>query len=49
MGNLDETHVLYDQDSHRLLGDRGETEIDYHDVISGTEGMTVLIRIYGRV
>ncbi len=38
--NLDETHLLYDSDSHKMVAMRGESIIDYHDVVSGSIGMT---------
>lgn len=41
--NINETHFLYDRDTHRLLA------INYHDVVSGLEGMTVILQISGGI
>lgn len=45
--STDETHFFYDQDSHRLLRVKGDTNVNYLDVLSDTEGLTVVLRICG--
>ncbi|OWY93114.1 hypothetical protein PHMEG_00037609, partial [Phytophthora megakarya] len=45
--NIDETHFVIDFDNGRTLGFIGETQIRYADVVSGGEGMTMVVRISG--
>ena len=45
IGNTDETRVLIDLDNHRTLGRCDENEVKYADVVSGLDGMTIMVRI----
>jgi hypothetical protein len=45
--NVDETHFVIDFDTRKTLGFVGETTIKYADVVSGGEGMTLVVRITG--
>lgn len=45
--NIDETHFIVDFDNGKTLGFSGETSIKYADVVSGGEGMTMVVRISG--
>ncbi len=47
--NMDETHFLINQDNHRTLGYVGDPNVNYADVSSGGEGMTMVLRISGGV
>ncbi|RLN44471.1 hypothetical protein BBJ28_00018722, partial [Nothophytophthora sp. Chile5] len=45
MENIDETHFVIDFDNGKTLGFSGEKKIKYADVVSGGEGMTMVVRI----
>jgi hypothetical protein len=45
--NWDETHFVINLDNGKTLGLIGEKSIKYADVVSGGEGMTMLVRITG--
>jgi hypothetical protein len=45
--NIDETHYVIDFDTGKTLGFVGETSIKYADVVSGGEGMTMVVRLTG--
>ncbi|RLN06831.1 hypothetical protein BBJ28_00026101 [Nothophytophthora sp. Chile5] len=47
MENIDETHFVIDFDNGKTLGFSGEKKIKYADVVSGGEGMTMVVRISG--
>ena len=47
IGNADEMHFDINLDNHRTLGRCGENEVKYADVVSGSEGMTIMVRISG--
>ena len=47
ISNADETHFLINLDKHRTLGRCGETAVKYADVVSGCQGMTMMVCIYG--
>ncbi|KAG6943440.1 hypothetical protein JG687_00018465 [Phytophthora cactorum] len=45
--NIDETHFMIDFDNGKTLGFVGEKKVKYDDVVSGGEGMKMVVRIYG--
>eukprot|EP00171_Calliarthron_tuberculosum_P001361 IDg1361t1 len=45
--NADETHFLINLDNHKTLGRCGQEEVKYSDVVSGSEGMIMMVRISG--
>ena len=45
--NMDETHFVVNMDNGRTLGVRGDNDVKYADVVSGGEGMTMMVRITG--
>ncbi|KAK1942918.1 hypothetical protein P3T76_005555 [Phytophthora citrophthora] len=45
--NIDETHFVVDFDNGKTLGFCGDETDKYADVVSGGEGMTMVVRIYG--
>ncbi|KAG3112234.1 hypothetical protein PI124_g9050 [Phytophthora idaei] len=45
--NIDETHFMIDFDNGKTLGFVGEKKVKYADVVSGGEGMTMVVRISG--
>lgn len=45
--NADETHFVINVDNGRTLGFSGEEDVKYADVVSGGEGMTMLVRLTG--
>lgn len=45
--NMDETHFIFNMDNHHTLGLRGCGKVNYADVVSGGEGMTMVLRIRG--
>jgi hypothetical protein len=45
--NMDETHFVINVDNGRTLGVRGDDDVKYADVVSGGEGMTMMVRITG--
>ena len=47
VSNADETHFVINIDNHRTLGICGEAEIRCSDVVSGAEGMAMIVRISG--
>lgn len=47
MENMDETHFIIDMDNGRTLSARGEHNIRYADVVSGTTGMTMIVQVIG--
>ena len=44
--NLDETHILLDQAMTKIYGFKGKG-VKLNDVVSGTEGMTLVLRVSG--
>jgi hypothetical protein len=44
---MDETHFVINVDNGRTLGVRGDDDVKYADVVSGGEGMTMMVRITG--
>ena len=47
--NMDETHFVFNMDDHTTLGFIGQAKVNYADVVSGGEGMTMVLRISGGV
>lgn len=47
LGNADETHFIINLDNGRTLGFAGEDDVKYVDVVSGGEGMTMVVRLSG--
>ncbi|KAE9040393.1 hypothetical protein PR001_g7088 [Phytophthora rubi] len=47
MENIDETHFVVDFDNGKTLGFGGENKVKYADVVSGGDGMTMVVRISG--
>ncbi len=47
--NVDETHLLINQDNRRTLGYVRDPNANYADVSSSDEGMTMVLRISGGV
>ena len=45
--NADETHFVIDMDNGSTLGFAGGGEVKYAEVVSGGEGMTMLVRLNG--
>ena len=45
--NMDETHFVVNVDNGRTLGVRGDNDVKYADVVSGGEGMTMMVPITG--
>lgn len=45
--NADETHFQINFDNGRTLGFSGEDDVKYADVVSGGDGMTMVVRISG--
>nr|KAE8934151.1 hypothetical protein PF009_g15863 [Phytophthora fragariae] len=45
--NIDEAHFVIDFDNGKALGFGGETQVKYADVVSGGEGITMVVRISG--
>lgn len=45
--NMGEAHFVINMDNKKTLGFRGDTTIRYHDVVSGGEGMTLVLKIRG--
>jgi len=45
--NAGETHFVIDQHNDKTLGRRGDDEVKYADVVSGDEGMTMMVLIAG--
>jgi hypothetical protein len=45
--NTDETHFIINMDNGRILGFRGDTTVKYADVVSGSDSMTMVVRISG--
>ncbi|POM74274.1 Hypothetical protein PHPALM_8797 [Phytophthora palmivora] len=45
--NIDETHFVVDFDNGKTLGFSGEKQIMYADVVSGGQGMTMVVRLSG--
>ncbi|DAZ98192.1 TPA: hypothetical protein N0F65_005324 [Lagenidium giganteum] len=41
--NMDETHFIINMDNKTTLDFRGQSRIKYHDVVSGWEGMTLVL------
>ena len=46
--NADEMHFSIHMHNHKTLAERGDGEGKYADVVSGDEGMTILILLTGR-
>lgn len=47
--NADETHFVFDMDNGHTVGLRGDEQVKYSDVLSGDEGVTMMVRITGGV
>ena len=47
--NMDETHFVFDLDNRKCLSFRGDQSVNYMGVVSGAEGMTVVLRVTGGV
>ena len=47
LGNADETHFVINLDKGRTLKFAGGSEVKYADVVSGGEGMTMVVRLSG--
>lgn len=45
--NADETHFIFNMDNGRTIGFRGDEEIKYADLVSGDEGITMMVRLTG--
>lgn len=45
--NIDETHFVVDFDNGKTLGFCGDETVKYADVVSGGEGMTMVVRLSG--
>lgn len=45
--NIDETHFVINMDNGLTLGFAGDDDVKYADVVSGGEGMTMVVRITG--
>lgn len=43
--NMDETHLVYDLDSHVTLEQRGAVKQTYADVVLGSEGFTLILSL----
>ena len=47
LGNADETHFVINLDNGRTLGFAEEIEVKFGDVVSGGQGMTMVVRLSG--
>ena len=47
--NMDETHFVINMDNGKTLAMKGAENVKYADVVSGGEGMTMIVRITGGV
>lgn len=45
--NADETHFVFNMDNGRTVGMRGDEHVKYADVVSGDEGITMMVRVTG--
>ncbi|ETN13348.1 hypothetical protein PPTG_22340 [Phytophthora nicotianae INRA-310] len=45
--NIDETHFIVDFDNGKTLGSSGDKTVKYADVVSGDEGMAMVVRLSG--
>ena len=45
--NIDETHFIVNMTNGKTLGFSGDENVKYADVVSGSEGMTMIVRITG--
>lgn len=45
--NVDESHLDFNVDNGKTLGFRGDNKMRYAEVVSGGEGMTMMVRISG--
>lgn len=45
--NPHETHFLFNMNNGRTIGFKGEIEVNYAEVVSGGQEMTVLVRFNG--
>lgn len=45
VGNADETHLIINVENGRTLGFAGMSDMKYADVVSGGEGVTMLLRL----
>ena len=43
--NADETHFVFNMDNGRTIGFRGQESVKYADVVSGGEGITMMVRL----
>ncbi|KAL3685112.1 hypothetical protein R1sor_003134 [Riccia sorocarpa] len=47
--NTDETHFMINMDNGKTLGSRGDNDVKYDDVVSGGQGMTMVVKVTGGV
>ena len=47
LSNMDETHFIIDMDDKKSLGFVGDEEVRYAKIVSGGEGMTMVVHISG--
>ena len=47
--NLDKTHFIFNMDNGKTLGYRVSTKVNYADVVSGCDGLTMVLRLRGGV
>lgn len=47
--NADETHFVFNMDNGRTLGLKGDEHVKYADVVSGDEGITMMVNIMGGI
>lgn len=47
MDSIDETHFVIDFDNGKTIGFSGGTQVKYADVVSGGDGMTMIVHISG--
>ncbi|KAL3678328.1 hypothetical protein R1sor_021284 [Riccia sorocarpa] len=45
--NVDETHFIINMDNGYTLGFQGDQEVKYADLVSGGQGMTMIVRLTG--
>lgn len=45
MEKADETHFVFNMDNDRTVGLQGDVNVKYADVVSGDEGITMMVRI----
>ncbi|KAL3678568.1 hypothetical protein R1sor_021524 [Riccia sorocarpa] len=47
--NIDETHFVINMDNGKTLGFRGDNHVKYADVVSGGQGMIMVVKVTGGV